>query len=67
MKLYGEREDLSRFLVHLTRDYDGVAAEDNLLSILSEKQIRARNAHCLVMHKIRQLKFSPVLSEHLVT
>jgi hypothetical protein len=55
------REDLSRFLVHLTRDYNGKDAVSNLVGILKDKTIYARNAHCLVMHKINQMGFSNLL------
>ncbi len=55
------RDDLSRFLVHLSRDYDDESARENLINILKEKTIEARNAHCLVMHKINNLGFSNLL------
>lgn len=57
------RDDLSRFLVHLTRDYDGASACDNLLSILRQKRICARNAHCLFMYEFDRLRFSRMLRE----
>lgn len=55
------RDDLSKFLIHLTRDYENVSAEDNLISILKVKIIRARNPHCLFMHDLANLGFSPKL------
>jgi hypothetical protein len=61
METHRNREDLSRFLVHLTRDYDGEPARSNLISILKDKTIFARNAHCLVMHKIEKMGFSNLL------
>jgi len=61
MELHRSREDLSRFLVHLTRDYGGKSAKFNLINILKEKKIYARNAHCLVMHKIEKMGFSRLL------
>lgn len=61
MEIHRNREDLSRFLVHLTRDYDGKSASSNLIRILEEKKIYAKNAHCLVMHKINQMGFSKLL------
>ncbi|MGA2468591.1 MAG: hypothetical protein ABSH06_30150 [Thermodesulfobacteriota bacterium] len=61
MEIHRNRDDLSRFLVHLTRDYDGERASSNLISILRDKAINARNAHCLVMHKIGQMGFSKLL------
>lgn len=56
-----KRDDISRFLVHLTRDYDDSKARENLLGILSDKKIEARNAHCLVMHKLATAGLSSVL------
>ena len=56
-----KREDLSRFLIHLTRDLKYSSARDNLIGILKDKKIEARNAHCLVMHKLEQKGFSIVL------
>lgn len=61
------REDLSRFLVHLTRDSDGVSARDHLVSILRSKTIEARNAHCLFMHQFENLGFSDVLTRRFNT
>ncbi len=61
MKIPNNRDDLSRYLVHLTRDYDGELAQQNLVNILKEKIIEARNSHCLVMHKLEQLEFSKLL------
>ena len=42
-ELLTRRSDLSTFLVHLTRDYEGTKAKDNLKSILSDSTIEARN------------------------
>ncbi len=42
-ELLHRRTDLSTFVIHWTRDYDGVAARDNLLSILESQTIEARN------------------------
>lgn len=61
METPANRDDLSRFLVHLTRDYGNRTARSNLVNILKEKAIEARNAHCLVMHKIQNSRFSDVL------
>lgn len=61
MQIRRNREDLSRFLAHLTRDYDGTSATSNLISILKERTIYARKAHCLVMHKIKKMGFSDLL------
>lgn len=67
MRIPREREDLSRFLVHLTRDYNDKRAYSNLISILRDKTIYARNAHCLVMHKIKKMGFTPVLQREFNT
>lgn len=61
METHAIRDDISRFLVHLTRDYGKEKARNNLVNILNQKTIEARNAHCLVMHKIRNSGFSDVL------
>ncbi|MBX3318665.1 MAG: hypothetical protein KF890_02185 [Nitrospira sp.] len=50
--------------VNLTRDCEGEdteGAEDNLLSILRDKNIKARNAHCLFSQQIKERDFSPLL------
>jgi hypothetical protein len=54
------REDVSRFMVHLTRDdrddySDGGSARSNLRSILSEQRIRAISPHCTFNSKIKKL------------
>ena len=46
------RDDISKFVVHLTRHHDGVSARTNLVSILNEKVIEARNAHCLFKYEL---------------
>lgn len=38
------RNDLSTFVVHLTRDYNGVAAQDNLRQIIQQRRLLARTA-----------------------
>ena len=55
------RDDYSRFLVHLTRDYKRETACRNLINILKEKTIYARNPHCLFHWKIRKGRFSDQL------
>jgi hypothetical protein len=67
MKIDRDREDISRFLVHLTRYHDHVVACKNLISILKDKTIYAKNAHCLVMHKLRQMNFSKKLQQEFYT
>jgi hypothetical protein len=39
------RSDLSSFLVHFTRDYEGASADANLKSILDSTTIQARNPY----------------------
>jgi hypothetical protein len=56
-----DRDDISRFLVHLTRNSAGESAEDHLISILKDGVIEARNGWCLFYHKIRQKKFGDLL------
>jgi hypothetical protein len=59
------RDDMSPFVVHLTRDYDGDSAISNLVSMLDDKVIYARTAHCLFNHLIE--KFKPSLQEEFKT
>jgi len=52
-----KREDLSRFIVHLTRDdrrdfTHGATARQNFLSIYQDKVIRSYRHHCLHMHQL---------------
>lgn len=61
------RDDLSKFVVHLTRRYNGQSARANLLSILDDKVINARNAHCLFHPDIARLEFTPVLQRRFET
>jgi hypothetical protein len=61
------REDLSRFLVHLTRDVGEQGARDNLISILRDQTIAARNPHCLFHHEFSRLGFSGVLKKRFNT
>ncbi len=55
------RDDISQFLVHLTRDYENRTAIDNLIHILGRQKIEARNPHCLVTHKLEQMGFNSFL------
>ena len=54
-----ERSDFSRFLVHLTRKTKGTSPEDNLISILKDKRIEARNFHCLYGPKLKKCSCHP--------
>jgi hypothetical protein len=67
MSDHRNRDDFSRFLVHLTRDYDGSTAQDNLVSILRQRRVAARNAHCLFEPKIKDIGFSNVLKKQFNT
>ncbi len=58
-----DRDDLSRFLVHLTRNSGGASAEENLRTMLEQGVIEARNAHCLFHRKFDQLGFSDKLKK----
>lgn len=57
-----KRSDISRFLVHLTRRSMSIDAEDNLISILKEKKIEARNHHCLFSPKIKNMDITSQLT-----
>jgi hypothetical protein len=55
------RKDVSRFIVHLTRDDrndmpDGASARRNLLNILKEKSIYALRPHCFFNPRIQKLE-----------
>lgn len=67
MRHHRNREDLSKFLIHLTRNCNGNSAKDNLLSILKNKVIYAKHAHCLVKYKINQMSFSNYLKQKFYT
>lgn len=47
-----EKTDISKFLVHLTRDSNEYSAKDNLISILNSQKIEARNYHCLFRNSL---------------
>lgn len=55
------RDDVSRFLVHLSRDYDSIPAIENLVSILKLRKIEARNPHCLVAPILKKMQFTDML------
>jgi hypothetical protein len=67
MNEHRNRDDFSRFLVHLTRDYCGKTAQSNLRSILRAKRIEARNPHCLFHHKIKNIGLSTTLKRRFNT
>jgi len=55
------REDVSQFIIHLTRDNrdtfgdTGSPAEENFLSILNSRKIRAIKPHCLFNERLEEL------------
>jgi hypothetical protein len=49
------RRDLSPFLVHLTRDYEGTPADENLVSILTSGVIEARNPYGIAIRHLEQI------------
>jgi hypothetical protein len=58
------RRDISPYLVHLTRDYEGSKARDNLRSILESRTIEARNPYGVAIPHLRSIgRDSPVISE----
>ena len=56
-----DRDDISQFVVHLTRRYKGKSPRDNLVSILADRVIEARTAHCLFAPLFNSLQFTPLL------
>ncbi|KAE9635720.1 hypothetical protein [Aeromonas veronii] len=62
-----KRPDISRFLVHLTRRTRNIDAEDNLINILKEKNIEARNHHCLFSPKLKKMDLTPRLKNSFKT
>src|SRR5688572_11632748 len=52
--LIARRPDLSTFVVHLTRDSDGVRAVDKLRSILQNRTIEARTAMGMAAAKLTE-------------
>jgi len=58
-----KREDISKFLVHLTKKYNDNSAEDNLFSILGQKTIKAVNPYCLFHPIFDTMKFSEILKK----
>lgn len=54
-QLIARRSDLSTFLVHLTRDYEGAKAKENLKSILNDRVIEARNPYGSAVSRLSKL------------
>ncbi len=61
MKGPADRDDISKFVVHLTRKLGNSSAIQNLISILDDRKIEARKAHCLFSPLFSQMKFTNVL------
>ncbi len=59
-ELLHRRTDLSTFLVHFTREYDQRSARDNLVSILRDVRIEARNVYGMADQLARRF---PALAE----
>ena len=61
------RDDISRFVIHLTRRHGGRQPRQNLVSILDQRIIEARTAHCLFSPLFGKLGFSPMLKSKFKT
>ncbi|WP_133149005.1 hypothetical protein [Vibrio lentus] len=61
------RNDISKFLVHLTRMTRKVSAQDNLINMLDDKILEARNHHCLFSPKINRMEPSDKLKNSFKT
>lgn len=61
------RDDISRFVVHLTRRYEGASPRQNLISLLNQRTIEARTAHCLFSPLFGRLQFTDVLKNRFKT
>jgi hypothetical protein len=61
------RDDISRFVIHLTRRQGGKSARQNLVSILDKRTIEARTAHCLFSPLFGNLGFSSLLKAQFKT
>jgi hypothetical protein len=49
------RRDISPYVVHLTRDYNGSNASDNLISILTDRTIEARNPYGVAVRHLERI------------
>ncbi|HHX8502204.1 abortive infection system antitoxin AbiGi family protein [Vibrio diabolicus] len=58
MEAVKDRQDFSRFLVHLTKDSDDATAKDNLISIIESQVIEAKNHHCLFGYDMDRMEFT---------
>jgi hypothetical protein len=62
-ELLHRRTDLSTFVIHWTRDYEGTTAKDNLTSILKSRTLEARTARGVGQHTLRKLREKDRLSD----
>ncbi|MFA5803863.1 MAG: hypothetical protein WC879_04420 [Melioribacteraceae bacterium] len=62
-----KRDDFSKFIIHLTRNYKNISAENNLINILNQKCIEAINFHCLFSPLIKKMDFSDLLQKKFMT
>jgi hypothetical protein len=53
-EILSRRYDLSTFIVHLTRDFDGKIAEENLRSILKSKTVKARTPMGIARYWVKE-------------
>jgi hypothetical protein len=67
MKGPKDRDDISNFVVHLTRRYGNDSARHNLVSILNDRTIEARHPHCLFSPLFSQLRFTDLLKSKFKT
>jgi hypothetical protein len=61
------RDDVSLFVVHLTRRHEDASPRQNLVSILNQRTIEARTAHCLFSPLFTRLQFTDVLKKKFKT
>ena len=61
-EVLAKRDDISNFLVHLTRDTENGTARENLLSMLRDLEIKAFNHHCYFSPRLK--KEDDVLQEN---
>jgi len=62
-ELLHRRTDLSTFVIHWTRDYEGVPARENLKTILASHNIEARNPMGVGHRTLQRLRDAGALSE----
>ncbi len=55
-ELLARRSDLGTFIVHLTREYDGTPAKENLKSIIDDNVLEARNPYGSAVSHLNKFK-----------